>query len=59
VAKFNEWKDTSDKEVNEWQMGVRYTYRLVYSQGTADKDKIYFSPSTDQWVEHDIVVIEL
>ena len=59
VAKFNEWKDTSDNEVDEWQMGVRYTYRLVYSQGTADKDKIYFSPSTDQWVEHDIVVIEL
>ena len=59
VAKFNEWKDTSDKDVDEWQMGVRYTYRLVYSQGTADKDKIYFSPSTDQWVEHDIVVIEL
>lgn len=59
VAKFNEWKDLSNNDVDEWKMGVRYTYRLVYSQGTADKDKIYFSPSTDQWVEHDVVVIEL
>lgn len=59
VAKFNEWKDLSNNDVDTWQMGVRYTYRLVYSQGTADKDKIYFSPSTDQWVEHDVIVIEL
>lgn len=59
TAKFNEWKDLSNNDVDEWKMGVRYTYRLVYSQGTADKDKIYFSPSADQWVEHDIVVIEL
>lgn len=59
VAKFNEWKDLSNNDVDEWKMGVRYTYRLVYSQGTADKDKIYFSPSADQWEEHDIIVIEL
>lgn len=59
IAKFNEWKDLSNNDVDEWKMGVRYTYRLVYSQGTADKDKIYFSPSADQWVEHDVVVIEL
>lgn len=59
IAKFNEWKDTSNNDVDAWQMGVRYTYRLVYSQGTADKDKIYFSPSTDQWVEHDVIVIDL
>lgn len=59
IAKFNEWKDLSNNDVDVWQMGVRYTYRLVYSQGTADKDKIYFSPSADQWVEHDVIVIEL
>lgn len=59
IAKFNEWKDLSNNDVDEWKMGVRYTYRLVYSQSTADKDKIYFSPSTEDWDEHDVIVIEL
>lgn len=59
IAKFNEWKDLSNNDVDAWQMGTRYTYRLVYSQGTADKDKIYFAPSTDQWVEHEVIVINL
>lgn len=59
TAELRGWEDLSGNPVDAWEMGVRYTYRLVYSSSTAAKDKIYFSPSTDNWVEHDVVVITL
>ena len=40
-------------------MGKRYTYRLYYSSETADRDKIYFAPSTDEWTDVDVIVINL
>lgn len=52
-------KDLNNHSVDEWIMGVRYTYRLVYDAASADKDKIYFAPSTDAWIEHDVVVVPL
>ena len=30
TAKLKGWKDLSDNVVDEWDLGVRYTYRLVY-----------------------------
>lgn len=45
--------------VTEWEMGKRYTYRLYYSSETADKDKIYFAPSTDGWKDVDVIVVPL
>ena len=45
--------------ISEWEMGKRYTYRLYYSSETADRDKIYFAPSTDAWTDVDVVVIPL
>ena len=59
IAVFKDWKDTNDNPVTKWEMGHRYIYRLVYSAATAKKDKIFFSPSTEDWVEEDIVVIKL
>lgn len=48
-----------DETVTEWKMGVRYVYRLVYSQETEDRDKIYFAPSSEDWIEHDAIVVPL
>lgn len=56
----NEGKaDELKTAINTWEMGKRYTYRLYYSSSTADKDKIYFAPSTDDWQEVDIIVVPL
>ena len=48
-----------DETVTEWKMGVRYVYRLVYSQETEDRDKIYFAPSSEDWIEHDAIIVPL
>lgn len=45
--------------IDEWEIGKRYTYRLSYSSETADKDKIYFSPSTDLWKDVEVIVVAL
>ncbi|MBQ8423818.1 MAG: fimbrillin family protein [Coprobacter sp.] len=45
--------------IDKWEMGKRYTYRLVYSTASADKDKIYFAPGTEAWVDVDVIQIEL
>ena len=59
VAKIKGLLDVKDTPVNTWNMGTRYTYRLVYSSSTAAKDVIYFAPGTEAWVEHDVIVVEL
>jgi len=59
VAQIKGLLDVKGVAVNKWDMGVRYTYRLVYSSSTAAKDVIYFAPSTEAWVEHDVIVVEL
>lgn len=51
--------DVDKVAINEWEMGKRYTYRLYYSKETADKDKIYFSPSTEDWNDVDVIIIAL
>lgn len=45
--------------VNAWVMGNRYTYRLVYSAETAQKDMIYFAPSTTDWQEGKAIIVNL
>lgn len=45
--------------INSWEMGKRYTYRLIYNQETAAKDKIYFAPSAEQWVDVDDIIVNL
>ena len=59
VAKIKGLLDVKDTPVTTWNMGTRYTYRLVYSSSTAAKDVIYFAPGTEAWKEHDVVVVEL
>ncbi|MBQ5395653.1 MAG: hypothetical protein IIU59_02095, partial [Alistipes sp.] len=55
--------ESADKTLNvtlsEWKMGTRYTYRLWYSEDSASKDRIYFSPSTDNWQDAGAYKIEL
>ena len=52
-------KDVQGKQISSWEMGKRYTYRLYYSSDTADKDKIYFAPSTQDWQDVDVIVVPL
>lgn len=49
----------SKEEVKTWEIGHRYTYRLVYTSATASRDKIYFAPSTEAWVDEEVIVVEL
>jgi hypothetical protein len=52
-------EDIATGTINEWEIGKRYTYRLYYSSATADRDKIYFSPSTDEWQDVDVIIVNL
>lgn len=45
--------------INEWKLGTKYTYRLVYSSAAAKADKIYFAPQTDSWIDAGVAVIDL
>lgn len=45
--------------ITAWEMGKRYTYRLTYSSETADRDKIYFAPSTEEWTDVDVIIVNL
>lgn len=47
------------KIVNNWEVGVRYTYRLVISAGTIENDKIYFAPQTDAWKDVTAIIVNL
>ena len=46
-------------KIDKWEIGSKYVYRLVYSEGAAKKDKIYFSPSTEGWKEVGVAIIDL
>jgi hypothetical protein len=50
---------TTDESVSTWEPGTRYTYRLVYGKSAADQDRIYFAPGAEQWVDHEVLVIDL
>lgn len=53
-------KDEGDEElINEWKMGYRYTYRITYDAGSAQKDMIYFAPSTEAFTDEKVVVVSL
>ena len=45
--------------ITAWEVGTKYTYRLVYSREAQRDDIIYFSPETDQWVDGGIIEVIL
>lgn len=45
--------------ITSWEMGNRYTYRLVYTAGSALKDIIAFSPGVTSWNPIDAIVVPL
>lgn len=47
------------KIVYNWEVGVRYTYRLVISAGTIENDKIYFAPQTESWKDVTAIIVNL
>lgn len=59
TAKLNAGIDVLGNPVSIWVPGVRYTYRLVYGQSAADKDRIYFAPGAEEWTDHEVIVVEL
>lgn len=59
VVEIKDMEDLEEEPVGEWERGVRYTYRLVYSKSTAIKDIIYFAPGSEKWDDHKAIVVEL
>lgn len=45
--------------LNEWTMGTRYTYTLLYSADSHLDDIIRFAPETNDWVDSETIVIRL
>lgn len=59
-VKFHELKDNNGNPLStEWKIGTKYTYRLVYSKETSKKDRIYFAPSVDGWLDGGIIIVNL
>lgn len=53
-------KDDSGNSLTPlWNVGTKYTYRLVYSKETAKKDRIYFAPSVENWIDGGIISVYL
>lgn len=48
-----------ETQITSWEMGNRYTYRLVYTAGSALKDIIAFSPGVTSWNPIDAIVVPL
>ena len=46
-------------QLTAWERGVRYTYRLYYTEASEKTDMIYFAPSTDGWVEEAVIEVKL
>ena len=55
----NNTETSISESIDEWEIGKRYTYRLVYSDATQQQDMIYFAPSTDEWKDENIIVVNL
>ena len=45
--------------VTAWEIGTKYTYRLVYSREAQRNDIIYFSPETSGWTELEAIEVIL
>ena len=45
--------------ITTWEVGTKYTYRLVYSREAQRNDIIYFSPETDVWADGGIIEVIL
>ena len=52
-------EEVKGEQINSWEIGKRYTYRLFYSSESAAKDKIYFAPKTDTWGDVNVIVVPL
>lgn len=58
TVKLNEYpKGSGTSPITEWEIGTRYTYRIVYGKSSEKQDIIYFSPSTEGW--QDVFGIEI
>jgi hypothetical protein len=49
----------ASEPITAWEVGTKYTYRLVYSREAQRNDIIYFSPETDVWQDGGIVEVIL
>ena len=45
--------------ITTWEVGTKYTYRLVYSREAQRNDIIYFSPETSVWADGGIIEVIL
>lgn len=57
VVKLNTYP--SGNPVTKWQIGSRYVYNIVYGTASQKHDVIFFSPSTEGWVNASTIEIVL
>lgn len=49
----------NDNPIEQWEVGTKYTYRLVYSKNAQIQDIIYFSPGSENWADGGIIEVIL
>ena len=57
VVKINQYP--KGNPITEWNIGTRYIYRLVYGTSSQKQDIIFFSPSTEGWIDQAAIEIIL
>ena len=60
IIKIKEIVDAHENPLTPtWEIGTRYTYRLVYTNEVAKANRIYFAPTVEDWADGGIVVVHL
>jgi hypothetical protein len=65
TVQLNQYPQGKDKDGNtltpitKWEVGTKYTYRLVYSKEAQKDDIIYFAPETADWTDGGIIEVIL
>jgi hypothetical protein len=49
----------ADQPITAWEVGTKYTYRLIYNREAQRNDIIYFSPETDVWADGGVIEVIL
>lgn len=61
TVQLNEYpkNDPKRQPITKWEVGTKYTYRLVYSKEAQKDDIIYFAPETADWADGGIIEVIL
>ena len=55
TIKLSDFRQEGGSEITTWEMGKRYVYRVAFGQNK----KIYFEPTTEDWVQVGTLIYEI